>query len=88
MCIEAWMAKLKINIITIFSIYLKHSKKKLVHFGNSVAQVHCHNLRDIIQFKKKKRKEKKKKGKKIPLLQTLHYIILPAPTDHLQILGQ
>ena len=81
------MAKLKSNIITIFSIYLKHSKKKLVHFGNSVAQVHCHNLRDIIQFKKKK-KEKKRKEKKIPLLQTLHYIILPAPTDHLEILGQ
>ena len=35
-----------------------------------------------------KKKGRKKEEKKIPLLQTLHYIILPAPTDHLQILGQ
>lgn len=83
MCIEAWMAKLKINIITILSIYLKHSKKKngtLWKFSGT--RYTAITWGDIIQFKKKK------KRKKIPLFQTLHYIILPAQTDHLQILGQ
>lgn len=44
-----------------FSIYLKHSKKKKNWYTLEIQwhKVHCHNLRDIIQLKKKKNQKEK-----------------------------
>lgn len=75
--------------MNIFSIYLKHSKKKKYTLKIQWHQVHCDNLRDIIQLKKKKEtKRKKQKEKNSQVFETLHDIITPARTDHLQTLGQ
>lgn len=72
--------------MSIFSIYLKHSKKKKYTLKIQWHEVHCDNLRDIIRLKKKKRQQKGKKNSQV--FETLHDIIIPAQTDHLQILGQ
>ena len=56
----------------------------MLHSGNSVAQVHGHNLRDIIKLKKKKGNKKKKNSH----MKLHYYILLSAQTDNLQILGQ
>lgn len=78
------MAKVKISITTISSIYLKHSKKKKkkkVHFGNSVAQGTLPLTLGHYTGKKKKKEKEIKRKTFSPVSNTaLHNFTLPKQT--------